>query len=232
MSARARTVLATANIRGNPPMLQRHVREDLLQVRDAGPDLIAWQELWWPRYRRALRRNLPGFKHHAPNSDAGSCTSWNPNRFAFLSAGREQLHRGKAGVTSHRDVTWVRLTDKVTGREITHGSAHLVPKAWTVNASRRNLRMQLWTEGMARLQDFVRREVVNGRTVVLGIDGNAPRDRIRDALGHYIAGQPIWIRSHGIDHHIIVGPDVQLLESRTLDGANTDHRPFLLEVSW
>lgn len=242
MTDRTPAVLVTANVKGWLPMIQTRVRRALLFVLELEvtdlelePDLIGWQELWWRRYRRALRKNLPAFGHNAPYSRPGSggcCTSYRRTRFSFVDAGQLRLSGVLVGVSGWRGLTYTRLVDKLNGRSITHGSAHLIVGAFNPRASRRARRRELWDRAVEQLRDWIEDEVRAGQLVILSVDGNAPRRELIRALGTHIAGEPVRIQSHGIDHLIIVGRALVVDEATAHPGTPSDHDPVSVVASW
>lgn len=235
-------VVVTANIKGWLPMLQWRVRRALVFVLalrvtelELPPDLIGWQECWWPRYRRAIRK-LGGFGHNCPSSSPGSggtCTSYRSTRFSFVAAGRVQLHPALTRIAGSRTLTWTSLVDRLNGRSITHASAHLIPGAFNRRSLMRSRRLELWVRGVAELRDWIEGEVRAGQLVIVSIDANAPRDQLVHELGTHIAGEPVRVQSHAPDHVIVVGRGLEVLDvADAHEGTTSDHDPVTVVLVW
>lgn len=225
-------LVVSFNVRGFPAMLQRKVRHDLLLAFGLSAGLLGWQEFWLPRYRRALRQlgDDRGYGTHAPNSTAGTATSYARGAFGFLEAGRLQLHRGLAGVCSSRDITWTRVWDRSSGIIVTHVATHLVPGAWNPNQRFRKAgRQQRWVEGMDALRAFLDAEARGGYHVIVTMDGNCPRTAILNHLGTQLGGMPVRVQGFQPDWIIVLGrAEVDVPEQ--VQGALSDHKPLALRV--
>lgn len=225
--------VVTFNVRGFPAMLQRRVRHDLLLAFGLHAHLYGWQEFWWPRYRRALRRLglEAGFNSNAPNNRAGTATSYDRARFGFLEAGHDLLHQAVAFVCSRREITWTRLWDRSSGLVVTHVCTHPVPGAWNPRQRfRKAARRQAWVEGMDRFRAFLEAEAEAGRFVIATLDGNCPRSALLNLLGTHLAGQPVRVQGHQPDWVVIVGRAHVLETAQAIDGANSDHQPVRVVV--
>lgn len=225
-------LVVSFNVRGFPAMLQRKVRHDLLLAFGLVAGLVGWQEFWFPRYRRALRKlgHEAGYQPHAPNSLAGTCTSWASDQFGFLEAGQLLLHKALAGVCAHRNITWTKLFDRSSGIVVTHVSTHLVPGAWNPRQRfRKQGRQQRWVEGMDVLRAFLVAEVNAGRHVIVTMDGNCPRTAILNHLGTHLAGAPVRVQGFQPDWVVVVGR-AEVDPAEQVQGALSDHKPVAVRM--
>lgn len=219
-------------------MRQARVRQDILFAARQHPELVAWQEFWEARYRRALRNNFPSdrYGHFAPEGPlarAGTVITYDKKRFDYRASGQFKLHGTVPFVCGPRYGRWVRLWDRHTRQMIVFVSVHPTPAAFNkkrFGAKKRAKIRAKWEEGMINTRRFVAAQIRSGRTVIIGGDFNANHANVVKALGGTIEGAPVKVRTSAgtdIDHIITVG-DTRILGYWTGKGQNSDHPPFAM----
>lgn len=94
--------------------------------------VIGWQELDNAKAWQRLRTSLPGYANYFPGKDAAKedTISWRKDRFTKLHEGYILTHKGQAGVTPNRYVTWVQLSDRANGHRFLVLNTHFISGAW------------------------------------------------------------------------------------------------------
>lgn len=100
--------------------------------------VIGWQELDNAKAWQRLRTSLPNYDHYFPASNAAKedTISWRKDRFSRLHAGYVLTHKGEAGVTPNRYVTWVQLRDRADGKTFLVLNTHFISGAWSGHPER------------------------------------------------------------------------------------------------
>lgn len=225
--------IVTANIKAWPYMRQWRVRQDVQAIRDRiRPDMLATQEMWLARYRRALTYQLRrGFGHSAPRSKAGTCVSWSSHRLRRLETGATLLHRAVPGRSLWRRIVWAGLAAWHGPERIAFASVHFTPGR---GSSRRAARA--WHTGGENLHAWIEDRLAEGYThVVVAGDFNAGHGTVREALGNEIRGKRVQIRTNPgrpgrrkhIDHIVLIGAWF-VRDYATIAARHSDHDPFLV----
>jgi hypothetical protein len=193
--AQFRTV--TLNVKNNPVMPQRAVVHDVRRASHQG-GLIGWNEIGPERYFEAIRDLGPGWGHYMPR-DGGlhipNPISWKKDRWEKQDAGFIRTHDGRAKVSPHRYITWVKLKDKVTGRSIVRVNTHLVSGAWSSPKPTTEWRRDMWRLHMKKLDTLVADFQRQGLTVIVGGDFN--RDSF-EVLGNRVKyDNKLHVGTHG-----------------------------------
>ncbi len=160
----------SVNVKSNPLMTQDKVLHDVKRAAKKG-EIIGWQEIAPERYRQAIR-NLPGFSHFMPKG-LQTPISWKTSEFKLLDSGVERMHNGKAGISPHRTVAWVKLKNKDTGETIIHMNTHLVSGAWNTKIQRSDpWRQAMWKQHITKMGKMVERFEKQGHPVTITGDFN------------------------------------------------------------
>lgn len=215
----------TFNVRGFPAMRKRNVNNDLRRVKGEA-DLYCWQEfwnLWYVVLLRAIFRRREGWRH-ATTGIAGVGVTYNNKRFQYMWAFNKKLHGKVPTFCAKRKMRGVVLRDKQTGKVVVVISTHFTPG----RSRRTKKREAAMREGFRNLSRFINHHVKMGRTVIVGMDANEKRARVRDGLGVTAPGNvPIRIKSHDIDHVVIAGRvEIQQTSTYSPRLIASDHLPF------
>jgi endonuclease/exonuclease/phosphatase family metal-dependent hydrolase len=173
----------TANIKSNPEMPQDKVIHDVRKAAAQG-DLIGWQEISPARYFDAIKGLGKDWGHYMPkdgNLRIPVPISWKKSEWDLKDSGFKRTHNGKAGVSPHRYITWVKLKNKETGEEVVRINTHLVSGAWTKSKQDRPTtpwRQEMWKKHMAQLDAMVERFEKQGHKVVVGGDFNRNHHKV------------------------------------------------------
>lgn len=166
--------LITQNVKAFLPMPQFKVRHDVrltgVQAGDRG--VILWQECERPRYQRAIRDLGPLWDHHMPEG-IGVPISWRADAWECLDRGLARLHAGKATVCKPRQITYVILRNRHTGRVVVFTNRHYVPGAHSPRpVTFRTWRQKAWAVGNSNDHALLVSFLERGYTVVGGGDYN------------------------------------------------------------
>lgn len=189
---------ATINIKSNPLMSIDKVRHDVhVAAHQAG--LIGWQEITTKggNYFQEIRKLGPNWSHYMPH-DGGLAIpnpiSWNEKIWKKSDAGFIRTHHGLAGVSPNRYITWVKLKNKATGKEVVRINTHLVSGAFS-GKSHHQWRLDHWKSHMHQLDQLVKKFEKQGLDVIVGGDFN--RDS-RKVLGNHVAyDNKLDVGTHG-----------------------------------
>lgn len=165
---------ASINVKSNPLMPQSKVVHDV-KLAASQADLIGWQEIAPARYRQAIKDLGPKWGHYMPRDGKIAIPtpiSWDKEKWKKVDAGFTRTHNGKARVSPHRYITWVKLKDKETGQEVVRINTHLVSGAWSKPKPTTAWRRAMWTIHMNKLENLVERFQKKGLNVVVGGDFN------------------------------------------------------------
>lgn len=188
---------ATINVKSNPVMSQNKVKHDVNRAaHQAG--LIGWQEIGPERYFKAIKALGPNWSHYMPH-DGGlhipTPISWNNKIWKKEGAGFIRTHHGKAKVSPNRYITYVKLKNRQTGKEIVRINTHLVSGAWGKHKATTEWRRKMWNIHMQKLNRLVDHFEKQGKTVIVGGDFN--RDSYR-VLGKKVAyDNKLNVGTHG-----------------------------------
>lgn len=187
------TTFITANVRGAfDGMPQEAVREDLLQIREEDPGVLALQEFWRPRYNRAARNVFrPDYRLRTPWWRSPSL-AWSADLFAVDgSVDLVPLHARVPGRSDARQILGQPL-DPWTGRApFTAISTHRAPGPWNL-------------AHVANLIEYADQEVRAGRAVWIGADLNTHASQ---PLGDRIGGHAVRYVQNGVDFQIFIDSD-------------------------
>jgi hypothetical protein len=165
---------ATINVKSNPEMRQGAVRHDVHRAAHSA-GLIGWQEIAPRRYFEAIKQLGPKWSHYMPR-DGGLHIpvpiSWKNDVWKKEDAGFIRTHHGKAGISPNRYITWVKLKNRATGKEIVRVNTHLVSGAWGGPRPQKDWRQDMWRLHMTKLDGLVDHFEKQGLTVVVGGDFN------------------------------------------------------------
>jgi GH25 family lysozyme M1 (1,4-beta-N-acetylmuramidase) len=113
----------SANVQGTDPATETSA---YIANIAANADLIGWQEVGDPEEIAALRR-LSAFQHYLPGGAANAVAiSWRADLFDVVGCESIKVHGGQPGVTPARYINAVRLSHRVTGREVARINTHVV----------------------------------------------------------------------------------------------------------
>jgi len=213
----------TINVKNNPLMPQAHVEHDVREASKQG-SLIGWQEIGPERYLKAIKALGPDWGTYAPH-DGGlqipDPISWNKKIWQKEDAGFERTIHGKAKVTPNRYITWVKLKNKATGKEIVRVNTHLVSGAFSGKGDHA-FRLAAWKTHMQKLDALVDRFEKKGLDVIVGGDFN--RDGFKVMGDRVKYDNPLGQPTHGRSHYDY------LMHTRSRDlrrtGEHVDHHYF------
>jgi hypothetical protein len=137
-------------------------------------DIVLWQEIKQRSYKRAVR-NLPSGWNHAWTRATADPISWRSGLFRRISQGKAILYRRTHGFAVNRNVTWVVLQVRATGRRFVVHNAHYVAHAWSNRPKWRHqkqMRQRMWLIGNAIHRDLIRRWVSADLAIAGGGDYN------------------------------------------------------------
>jgi Putative peptidoglycan binding domain len=204
--------VVSMNVKSNPLMSQDKVLHDVRKAAKTG-EIIGWQEIAPERYRQAIR-NLPGFSHFMPKG-LETPISWKSDQFKLLDSGVERMHGGRAGISPHRSVAWVKLQNKETGETMIHMNTHLVSGAWNSKIQRSDpWRKAMWKQHMTKMNKLVERFEKKGFPVTITGDFNRSHFKVFGNKVDYDSG--LHSGTHG---------------SSTLDYVMSTKHPGLKKVS-
>lgn len=164
----------TINVKSNPVMDQAAVVHDVKKAASQG-SLIGWNEISPDRYFKAIKDLGPDWGHYMPkdgNLRIPNPISWKKSEWKLEGEGFLRTHNGKAKVSPHRYITWVKLKNKETGKTIVRMNTHLVSGAWSSPKATTEWRRKMWNIHMDKLQGLVERFEKQGYPVIVGGDFN------------------------------------------------------------
>lgn len=163
--------VSTANIKNNPPMMQRHVVHDMRTLRTMS-NVIMWQEIGRARYKDALTHTLgPAWQHAHLDSDIP--ISWKRDAYALVDKGIVRTHKGRALASPARYITWVVLRRTRDAQHIAIVNTHYVSGAW--NAKRKPFktwRKYQWATHYQHHAHVIASLLARGYSVIGGGDFN------------------------------------------------------------
>lgn len=189
---------ATINIKSNPLMSIAKVRHDVREAsHEAG--LIGWQEITarGGNYFEEIRKLGPGWSHYMPH-DGGlripNPISWNNKVWKKTDSDFIRTHRGLHDVSPNRYITWVRLKNQKTGKEIVRVNTHLVSGAFS-GKPHHQWRLDNWKSHMNQLDALVKKFERQGLDVIVGGDFN--RDSTKVLGDHMVYDNKLHVGTHG-----------------------------------
>lgn len=178
--------VVSMNVKSNPVMSQDKVRHDVQRAAKTG-EIIGWQEIAPQRYKDAIR-NLKGFNHFMPKG-LETPISWKADKFKLLDSGVERMHGGLAKVSPHRQVAWVKLQDKETGKTIIHMNTHLVSGAFNSKVQRSDpWRKAMWARHIEKMGNLVEKFEKKGFPVTITGDFNRNHFKVLGNKVEYASG--------------------------------------------
>jgi endonuclease/exonuclease/phosphatase family metal-dependent hydrolase len=156
---------------------------------------------------------------HIPNPISWKNEVWKKENSGFI-----RTHRGEAGISPNRYITWVKLKNRATGKEVVRINTHLISGAFS-GKPHGEWRREMWHQHMDRLHDLVARFEKKGVAVVVGGDFNRDSHRV---LGNQVAyDNDRFEGTHGkstLDYLMHVrGPQLRLKGSRVQGDYFSDH---------
>jgi endonuclease/exonuclease/phosphatase family metal-dependent hydrolase len=215
--------VVSMNVMSNPEMSQAKVVHDVKRAAKTG-DIIGWQEIAPERYRDAIR-DLPGFNHFMPKG-LQTPISWRSKEFKLLDSGVERMHGGKAGISPHRTVAWVKLQNKDTGETMIHMNTHLVSGAWNSKKQASDpWRQKMWKQHMEKMGNMIERFEKKGFPVTITGDFNRNHFKVFGNKVAYDSG--IHAGTHGkstLDYVMHLRHEaLRKVSSRVDDNFASDH---------
>ncbi len=214
---------ATVNVKSNPEMRQASVVHDVRKASHQA-SVIGWQEIEPERYRQAIRDLPANWSHFMPKGSANPI-SWRNDVWKKTGGDSITTHKGLAGVTPHRNITWVKLKHRETGKEVVRINTHLISGAWSEHKPTTEWRREQWREHMSQLNDLVRHFEKQGAEVIVGGDFN--RDSFKVLGDHVRYDNKLNVGTHGrstLDYMMHTkGPELVNLGTRVQGGYATDH---------
>lgn len=178
--------VVSMNVKSNPLMSQDKVLHDVRRAAKTG-EIIGWQEIGPERYRDAIR-GLPGFNHFMPKG-LETPISWKSDTFKLLDSGVEHMHQGRAGITPHRSVAWVKLQNRETGETVIHLNTHLISGAWNSKVQRSDAwRQKMWNHHMDEMGKLLERFERKGHPVTITGDFNRNHFKVLGNKVSYASG--------------------------------------------
>jgi endonuclease/exonuclease/phosphatase family metal-dependent hydrolase len=214
---------ATINVKSNPEMRQASVVHDVRKA-SRQASIIGWQEIEPERYRQAIRDLPPTWSHFMPKGSTNPI-SWRNDEWKKVGGRSITTHEGRAGVTPHRNITWVKLQHRETGQEVVRINTHLISGAWSDPKPTTGWRREQWHEHRSQLNDLVRHFEKQGAEVIVGGDFN--RDSFK-VLGDRVRYDNSFDEgTHGrrtLDYLMHTkGPELVNLGTRVQGGYASDH---------
>lgn len=178
--------VVSMNVKSNPLMSQDKVLHDVRRAAKHG-EIIGWQEIGPERYRDAIRK-LPGFSHFMPKG-LETPISWKTKDWKLLDSGVERMHGGLAKVSPHRQVAWVKLQNRETGKTVVHLNTHLVSGAWNSKVQRSDpWRKAMWNRHIEKMGKLVERFERQGHPVTISGDFNRNQFKVLGDKVVYASG--------------------------------------------
>lgn len=188
--------VTTANVRSFPVMPQGRVRADLDTLRGLGGTVL-FQEIEPDRYKRALRSRFQAsrvaFLDRTPVPVALD------DAWTIEDRDVEVMHRGRAGVSPTRFVTWLRVARTSGDRTVRFVvmNTHFVSGAWNGRPNKDDAwRKKRWNDHFDAMRRLVRGFNAAGLTVVGGGDFNRT---IARGLRRFTGAQRWLYSDAGID---------------------------------
>lgn len=185
-------LISTANIKhGVNPMTQWKVRLDVKTAKSRS-GIVGWQEIKSDRYKRAVREVY--------NADWDQCEMDTPipisvrkANYEILKSGQRLTHRGKAGASPNRYITWAFVKAKDVPFKFVVMNTHYVSGAWNDKRKYAKLwRQQVWLEHWQVQRDLVRGFHNAGYSIL----GTGDFNRVEVRRFHE---DQCWITKGGID---------------------------------
>lgn len=213
------------NIKNNPPLPHEQLMHDVRKAA-RGADLIGWNEISVPSYRKAIRALGPRWAHYMPGGGNQTPISWKKSEWKLLASGRKPTHPGMPGVSPSRNITWVKLKHRQTGETVVRMNTHLVAGAWSAKPqSHRAWRQEMWKRHIAKLKELVKHFSDRGATVVVGGDFN--RNHYPVLGDRVVYGNGLKAGTHGgatLDYIMHVpGASIRKVKGGVRRGFASDH---------
>lgn len=218
---------ATLNVKSNPTMSQRQVLHDVRRVAHEA-SIIGWQEIEPARYREAIR-NLPGnWSHFMPKGSANPI-SWRNDLWKKVDGDSITTHKGLAKVTPHRNITWVKLKNRETGKEVVRINTHLISGAWGEHKPTTEFRREMWKKHMHRLDQLVQHFEKQGAEVIVGGDFNRDSFKVLGNHVRYDNGLNVPTHGHSTLDYLMhsKGKELVNLGTHVQHGYATDHEAVI-----
>lgn len=221
------------NVKNNPVMPQSAVVHDVKRAAKEG-SLIGWNEIGPDRYFKAIKDLGPDWGHYMPTDGKlriPNPISWKKSEWEKLDGGFMRTHDGKAKVSPHRYVTWVKLKNKDTGKTIIRMNTHLVSGAWSKPKPTTEWRRDMWNIHMKKMGDLIEKFENKGLPVIIGGDFN--RDSYR-LFGNKVAyDNDLFVGTHGgstLDYMMHTrGEGVRKEANRVQGGYKSDHDAVIVK---
>ncbi len=185
--------VVSMNVKSNPLMSQDKVRHDVQRAAKTG-EIIGWQEIAPERYKDAIR-NLKGFDTFMPKG-LQTPISWKTSEFKLLDSGVVPMHGGRAGVSPHRSVAWVKLENKETGEVMVHMNTHLVSGAFNTKQQATDpWRKKMWAVHMEKMGNLIEHFEKKGLPVTISGDFNRNQFKVFGNKVAYDSG--LHANTHG-----------------------------------
>jgi hypothetical protein len=226
---------ATLNVKSNPEMSQKKVVHDVRKASHTA-DLIGWNEISPKRYFSAIKALGPSWGHYMPH-DGGlripNPISWKKSVWKKEASGFVKTHNGKAKVSPNRYITWVKLKNRATGKEIVRMNTHLVSGAWGEHKATTAWRRKMWNTHMEKLDHLVKHFEKKGLDVVVGGDFN--RDSYH-VLGKDVAyDNKLNVGTHGRSTYDYLmhtrSKDLHKVGAHVIHGFASDHDEVVARYS-
>ena len=106
------------------------------------------------------------------------------------------MHGGRAGISPHRTVAWVKLKNKETGKTMIHVNTHLVSGAWNDKQQASDpWRQRMWKQHIEKMGRMVERFERKGHPVTISGDFNRNHFKV---FGQKVAyDSNIQVGTHG-----------------------------------
>jgi hypothetical protein len=219
---------ATLNVKSNPEMSQAQVKHDVKKASHTA-DLIGWQEISPKRYLSAIRQLGPNWGTYAPHDgklQIEDPISWKKSVWQKEDAGFIKTHDGKAKVSPNRYITWVKLKNRATGKDIVRINTHLVSGAFSHGQRPTTAwRQAMWSKHQQKLEALVDHYKKQGLDVVVGGDFNKDSSKV---LGDHVQyDNNLHVGTHGknttYDYLMHAGKDLQTKNAHVVHGFASDH---------
>ncbi len=220
--------VVSMNVKSNPLMRPDQVRHDIQKAGRLG-DVIGWQEIKPANYREAIRK-LPGFDTFMPKG-LETPISWRTSEFKLVDSGVERMHGGRAGVSPHRAVAWVKLKNKETGDTLVHMNTHLVSGAWNSKQQATDpWRKKMWNLHIEKMGKLVDRFERQGFPVTITGDFNRNHFKMFGNDVAYDSG--LHAKTHGrstLDYVMHTrNPDLRKVRTHVDPGFASDHNAVVV----